>query len=645
MVIDENPRLVVAPSLSVPARQLAAVDHLARSIANYFWSPANVEQKDFAGAMLAVTEAINEACEGIEAPGVVEVAIPAPAGPTPDNWQRLLHGAIGQLGMGANLKPEPLAIITKAATGSLDRLMVVTDQTPKGDLHSFVVATWATKLPADAAVVMLDATGSAEDIEAATGMKVQDCTPDGHLEAVHPIRQVAKDITRETSPEVVANVVCGFLDAHPDIERLGIIGHSRHIKWLIKASTISEETKQRITKVCYFGQGPERASNDWHRVCDHILILGTPRANPGDLRRWLATGGRTEAAARSGDWGAKPWETSSGVVVEGTGYRDPDWHRAYVALSQAILWQSVGRGRSILPEGVPVTAFTTDATGFEVVAPPDALPTAERQTVEVARRTLSAIGDSYREKCPSRTVSTQALLDALESEGISRRAGKKRLAKCRESGALAQPRRGHWALPEKPPQFVQPPQASTTVAAALPEPSEPERVAAVSPEAPTTCITTETTFANAPAEALAEQGAVDVVGVDHLALEASGDPAVKEAAERFSGSVRRISEAEDPFRNRRTPGWKRQPGVCQCGHSDWREVSIHKGASRRMDCRHCDRFGWFSLWHGEPLLAPWQEPPEVVPLESIEASHALPAGIFGTEASDGWAGAVAAGVW
>lgn len=672
IVVDEAPESVLAPSMTAPAKQIAAVDQLARSILNYWWSPADVDQKAFAGDMIAVVEAVNDACKGISGAGVVEVEIPRSSGGTPDNWQRLLHQAIGQVGVAESLRPEALAIITRAAAGELASLRIVTDEV-RGNLHHYLVAGWRPRLPATTPVVMLDATGDADDIAAATGRVVEDCTPAGHLEAAQRIEQIPTDITRRTSLDVVANLVDAFLRDHPEVERLGVIGHSVHIKGLIDQAGLGESTRARIVKWCYFGQGPERASNDWHQTCDHILILGTPRANPGDHRRWLAQHGQPEAAAGGGDWGARRWEgrraDGSSVVVEGAGYRDDAWQRAYVAVSQATLHQAIGRGRAILPGGKPVTILSTDATTHQIGQTLRPLPTAQRQTVEVVRDcAVSPIEKPYREN-RTNGARTKAVVEALEKQGVSRRAAQRRLAECLESGALTQPARGYYSLPD-----VQAPVTpATVVAASPPDPIEaPAQVVSGHLDHATTATTTEAPAPDLDAanaaliEAAEERAAIveydagqprdvaealaleavygrshtaaevsqDAVGVDHLAQAAAQEPLVQAAARAgFSGTVRAISRKEDPFRDRHRP--KVVPGVCQCGRSEWREVSIHKGASRRVDCAHCDRFGYFSVWYGEPRLAPWQSPPTSVPLDSLEPAADQANGIYGTDDSSG----------
>jgi hypothetical protein len=471
VVIDECPESVVAPALTVPAGRITPVETLAHAIRNHWYSQADQDQKAFAGVMLDVVAAIHATCAGITTPGTVTVDLNQVARQVPKNWQRLLFESIRQVGVGKDLQADALALVTKAAVGDLVRLDVVTDLTLRGRLRHYLVGSWRPGLPAEAAVMLLDATGDAGDIEAATGQIVDDCTPAGHLATVQPVVQLVDDISRGTSTATVAGVVEAFLERHPGVERLGIIGHQPHINALIDQGELGSAARQRVVKWCYFGQGPDRASNDWHQTCDHLLILGTPRANPGDYRRWLAQHGLQEAAGRpDGDWGARHWGSvtvaGTPLTVAGTGYRDLDWHRAYVAVSRATLHQAVGRGRPILPEGIPVTVVTSDPTPYPVAPPLDAQPAALRATVEVVRGLLApgpvselpAIGNSYREKFGNGAVPTRDIVAAVvagtktadKPQGVGRRAAEKRLRQCLESGLLAQPKRGWWTLPGTP---------------------------------------------------------------------------------------------------------------------------------------------------------------------------------------------------
>jgi hypothetical protein len=709
VVIDECPESVVAPTLAVPVKQLAAVQTLVHGIKHYHWSQADADQKAFAGLLLDVATLIASTCTGITEPGRVPVDLAQVVRQVPKNWQRLLYDAISQIGVGKELKAEALTLVTKAAVGDLVSLDIVTDLTPNGRLHHYVTGSWRPGIPADAARIMLDATGCAADIAAVIGQVVSDCTPDGHLPTQHPVQQLVDDISRGTSADTVAGVIEAFLDRHPEVQRLGIIGHQPHVAALIDQGELGSAARERVVKWCYFGQGPDRASNDWHRECDHLLVLGTPRANPGDHRRWLVQHDLHEAAGRpDGDWGARHWQsiTTSGaaIVVAGTGYRDPDWHRAYVAVSRSTLHQAVGRGRSILPEGIPVTVVTSDPTPYPVAPALDTQPAALRDTVDTIRgllapepvSLLSAIEKPYREKYGSGAVPTGDIVLAVVAStrtadkpaGVGRSAVEKRLRQCLAAGLLTQPKRGWWSLPGTPapapealvqaaparaaaPAILTPLTPAVRIDAVPPEP-EPDAVQIVTlPALPD--ATTDTNTIDAPleppqvvdallelveeraaileydggydrdaAERLAREmvlgrdaasvgdpggAAVEVAaGVDHAALHARTKPLVAAALGRFPGTVRVLTDKDDPFAGRKRKG-KPAPGHCQCGADDWVSVPIHGGRSTRVECRHCDRFGWWGVWYGKPQPSPFDdlEPAATVPSPADQQAQPPPA--------------------
>lgn len=705
VVIDEQPEAVLAPTLTVSVGQVTPVETLAHAIRNHWYSTATPDQKSFAGALLDVVAAIHATCAEVKTAGTRRVDLMV-AHQVPKNWQRLLFESIGQVGVGDNLEADALSLVTKAAAGELVSLEIVTDLTRKGRLMHFVVGGWRPTLPADAAVVCLDATGNADDIAAVVGQPVVDCTPAGHLAPVHPVVQIPDDISRTTASSTVAGQVEAFLAANPEVQRLGIIGHSTHIRDLIDGGLLSEPARARIVKWCYFGQGPDRGSNDWHQkpdgspACDHLLRLGTPRANPGDYRRWLVQHGLHDAAGKpDGDWGPRDWEAvtvdGAPVTVPGAGYRDPDWHRAYAAISRAAGAQCDGRGRAILAEGIPVTVLSNEPGPYPIAPSLATTPAAARETVEIVRdlarqqsgpllagSAKNPIGNPYRENCAYAPVPAGDCLRAImAAAGIDRRAAQVRLAQCLKSGLLVRapsadgrPRRGWYALPEStgttPPEalpvppapvadqrcprpapaLVQPPVQAVVISTAAP-PCQPVVVDVVAESTPdTTTATCTSTVPSTPAGsfddlvALVEERAAilehdaghdretadrlaremilgrdthpatavspndDIVaGVDTASLAARSNPYVRQVLDRFPGTVRVIDDRGDPFARLRTRAAPAKPGTCRCGHDDWVQVPIHGGRSTRIDCRHCDRFGWFAVWYGRRLPGPFDD--------------------------------------
>jgi hypothetical protein len=115
-----------------------------------------------------------------------------------------------------------------------------------------------------------------------------------------------------------------------------------------------------------------------------------------------------------------------------------------------------------------------------------------------------------------------------------------------------------------------------------------------------------------------------VVAVDTPGLHARMHPYVDAVVQRLPGTVRLIDDRGDPFA---TSSARRQqarpPGVCQCGHDDWVQVSIHGGQSVRVDCRNCDRFGWFGVWHGRRLPGPTEPPAAPTASEPVPHTDTL----------------------
>jgi len=732
IAIDETPTDVLAPTLTVSVRELNAVDHLAHGIRHYWHSSATPEQKSFATAMQGVVAAVHATCRDITSAGVrtvdVDLGLHAAGwdGKVPRNWQQLLMESVHQVGVGKDLNPDALALVTRAATGQLTQLQVVTDKSRKGRLVHFVVGSWKVVLPPDAVVVMSDATSTAEDVAAAIGQPVADCTPDGHLPLAKPVVQIPVDICRKTSPSVVAGYVEAFLAAHPDVQRLGIIGHKPHLLALMNDGKLSAAARARVAKSCWFGQGPDRGSNTWHDECDHLLIVGTPRVNPGAYRRWLVQHGLHDAAGRAdGDWGPRDWESvtidGQPTVVGGTGYRDQDWHRAYVAVCRAGLHQTVGRGRGLLAAGIPVTVLTTEPTQFPIAPIPAILPAAVRDTVDILAQMGTAgtadggqgcakvpIGIPYRGFCASGPWRTADCVRTIcAAAGIDRRAATIRLADCKAAGLLVSPRKGWWGLPgcSDTPTAISPqtatqttvvdaPARPQTTVVAVPRPVQAVVISAAAPpcqpvvvdvvaETPPASTTATCTATVQPtavvidddlvqliderAAIMEHDGGLDrvvadrlaresimgrdaappptppaddiLVRVDHASLAAREHPYVAQQLKHFPGTVRLIDDREDPFVDLRRRDRPAAAGACRCGRDDrWVQVPVHGGQSIRIDCGHCDRFGWFAVWHGRRLPAPamHQLPPRqaapppaaaVVPMLPAAGLYVLPTGV------------------
>jgi hypothetical protein len=268
-----------------------------------------------------------------------------------------------------------MRLAVAATLGRLSLLAVAVNEThaPGGARASYrtVTGVGRTRLPYTT-VVINDATA---DAGALADLFLDDrpfhvITPRGRLGRLHPVVQIvpAADVTRGRRPGPVADLLRGVLHGVPArYPRVGLLTHQNLLPPVLAGLG---DCRGRLTLASHFGGGLSRGSNAWPAKCDALVTLGTPRVPPAAIRQHLlrlgkvAAAGLTEAEA---GWHQVYWtgRTLSGAerLVRTGRYRDPDWDAAYRALVCGELWQAVGRGRGILPEGMPVYVVTTESLG------------------------------------------------------------------------------------------------------------------------------------------------------------------------------------------------------------------------------------------------------------------------------------------
>jgi len=499
VVIDENPVAVLQPTLTASPAGIAAVSDLAhrimiRSLENGDRSGAST----FAEQMRDTAAAIAETFGGITEPGRYAVDLPISMD-VPEYWEPVLWRAMQRHDAGSDPGSTAMQLVTRAVTGQLDRLEVVVEKTPGGQLNYLAFASWKTPLAADrVSYQLLDATAQAEDVAAAAGLPVSDITPQGHLPKAHPVIQIPLAVTACTSAAKVAAIVRGLMERYPQFQRWGLIGFRDHIEAMLGdgADLLDVETRGRVAKHCYFWQGPDRASNDWHQVCDVVLVLGVPRPNPMAIRERLLMLGLDDAATMPDPvWGDIHWQatTTEGgtVTVPGRGYHHQDWRRAHRSICQAQLLQAMGRARSIMPSGVPCLVVADEPTGAAVdTRAIQTLPAAIQRVISLltrlGERQLSPIDPTSSGKLSFAPVRFGDLLNAY---GGTRQALQKQLGQAKKLGLVSQAGHGAWQLTR--------PADQPLVAAG---PAEPVSVADVTADpvpAAVTAITTESISSDA----------------------------------------------------------------------------------------------------------------------------------------------------
>jgi hypothetical protein len=283
--------------------------------------------------------------------------------------------------------PKETVLLAKAlAAGEVAQLAVQVDEifAPRTHrqkhgqkrLRRTVVAFKQTRLPKRATIWFSDATIEVEKIEALIGRPVINATPVGSVDHQHPVVQFAVDVTKGTGPQAVVDLLQTVVHFFP-FSRAGVITHAEHLPVIRDedpARRLPERLRGRVIMTEHFRGGGTRGSNDWHRDCDLLIVLGTPRVPPRAIRtRLIATGGKAAASRseESAGWGRDYW---SAVTITGRrrtvtyrAYRDHDWHAACRAVVAAELRQAIGRGRVICADGIPVVVVTTEPLGLQIL--------------------------------------------------------------------------------------------------------------------------------------------------------------------------------------------------------------------------------------------------------------------------------------
>ena len=228
------------------------------------------------------------------------------------------------------------------------------------NVRNFLVGFWQTELP-NQLIWFEDGSSDVKMLQDLTGLNVIDQTPIGKIKNhKEPIQFTQKDVTQQTTPEIIKSIVRGLLAKYNHCKNVGIICHKCHVP---EIKSLSSYWENRIRKVSYFHSGEDRASNDWLN-CDLLIVLGTPRVPPSAVRNLLLTFDKVEAAKYDSNFGPFLWtgmnEKGHLVEVISRQYSNPDWQWANSLLVKETLRQAIARARSITPEGIPVVLISTE---------------------------------------------------------------------------------------------------------------------------------------------------------------------------------------------------------------------------------------------------------------------------------------------
>jgi hypothetical protein len=406
IMLHENPMAMLRPTF-VTLKPLKLVEIVAEQAETYAEKPY---ERYFYRYLASVAGMLHGWHHGVNE--TTEVPLPKPAKFVPFNAERLLNDAIIELGVAP--PAQAMQLVLAAVRGELSLIAVAVDEKPskskastdEGDregnqeegegegesepqdkdkgsgkkgtrihmkLERRLVGVCQTDLPHDRVVWINDATLSQSELEMVLGCPVANKTPRGMLLRHHPVLQIVpigNDVTKGRKIKGVADQLRGIIHDLP-YQKVGVLTHiefAGDIKELL-----GEPYAGRVAMVDYFGSGLSRGSNQWHRKCDALIVLGTPRVGADAVREHLIRLGKMKAAClkREGmGWEWDEWygssESGQKVTVRTQHYSNRDWHLAYCSLVRSELVQAVGRGRGVLPEGIPVYVVTT-----ENLAPPN----------------------------------------------------------------------------------------------------------------------------------------------------------------------------------------------------------------------------------------------------------------------------------
>ena len=240
----------------------------------------------------------------------------------------------------------------------------------KGDLTKSVVGVWHTDLPRNqngslsSPILFSDATANPDILRRVLGEEVTDITPRKAIRHHKRVLQIPLDIKRTTKSSTFLQSVRGILLTFPNKQRVGLIGHRPHVQVIDQLGAM---LRPRIVKTTYFGSGDDRASNAWlEENLDLLLVIGTPRIAPADLRtRMIQLGLDSVPAAR---WVNRYWrgrtEHGEPIEVVTRQYDHPLWQEVYEYDLRATLFQALGRARTILPNGMDALIISCEPLGL-----------------------------------------------------------------------------------------------------------------------------------------------------------------------------------------------------------------------------------------------------------------------------------------
>jgi hypothetical protein len=302
-----------------------------------------------------------------------EITLPTPFNHTPPNLHRDLYSALCVLSPAYRPPRAAMELPILATLGQLRRIVILFNEYRNEwggwQIRRYLTGVGRNDLPIGVPTSLSNTTTDLDELATMVNRPINTITPLGGVPLVQPVVQIVPkyDVTRERNIYHVVDILRGVLHDLPQYQRVGALCHSTHYEKLIEK--LREPYSSRITLLAYFCEGLSRGSNEWITQCDVMIILGTPRPGTPAIRERLVQNGNIQAArltSEQADWHLEKWigttETGESREITTARYRDENWHRAYTNICKAQLKQAIGRGRGILPTGIPVYLISQEDT-------------------------------------------------------------------------------------------------------------------------------------------------------------------------------------------------------------------------------------------------------------------------------------------
>jgi len=267
------------------ARGFDAVAEVAKTAGHTAWNREDLDGRHYFGRLEDTAEKIRELLGNADE--THQVPMPPPVNP-PRGADLQLFAAMREI---SKFPPGEAMRITKmVATGEADELVIRCDKVfargRQTTTKRSVIAVSRTHLPSDVPCWFSDATADATEMQSLIGRPVIDATPAGSIRELHRVVQAPIDVTQQTSPKVLANILRGVMAAFPG-RSVGILTHKRHVSVVLgksRKASLGTDFQERIAKADYFRGGGSRGSNEWTEGCDLLVVCGTPRVPPPAIR-------------------------------------------------------------------------------------------------------------------------------------------------------------------------------------------------------------------------------------------------------------------------------------------------------------------------------------------------------------------------